>query len=134
MEIGYESKDDGEVTVVKDATSTPISRFPPSTYRRLYEIASVDVSFHLFLLFLFFVDFDNTNIFLDIYKITTAVVLPEPQKTPHSLRLNYFFASDKFFLRGNNKKSIYERDLIKPSNFLKVYIVVDYLVNGIIKQ
>ena len=52
MEIGYKAKEDGEVTVVKDATSTPVSKFPPCTYRRLYEIASVDVSM-LLCLFLF---------------------------------------------------------------------------------
>ena len=44
MEIGYQNKDDGEVTVVKDVESCPVSRFPPSTYKRLYEVASVDVS------------------------------------------------------------------------------------------
>ena len=43
LEIGYESKLNGEVTVV-EAHSTPVSAFPPSTHRRLYEIASVDVS------------------------------------------------------------------------------------------
>ena len=44
MEIGYQSKEDGEISVV-NGTSNPVSRYPPSTYRRLYEIASVDVSF-----------------------------------------------------------------------------------------
>lgn len=43
MEIAYESKETGEVTVV-EASSTPVSRFPPSTHRRLYEIAWVEVS------------------------------------------------------------------------------------------
>ena len=43
LEIGYKSKEGDEVTIVK-ATTTPVSRFPPSTYNKLYEIASVDVS------------------------------------------------------------------------------------------
>ena len=43
LELGYQSKQDGEITVVKDATSAPVSRFPRSSYKRLYEIASVDV-------------------------------------------------------------------------------------------
>lgn len=42
LKIAYQSKESGEVTVV-DSESTPISRFPPSTYRRLYEIAFVKV-------------------------------------------------------------------------------------------
>lgn len=44
MEIGYQNKENGEITVVEDIRSAPVSRFPPSTYKRLYEIASVDVS------------------------------------------------------------------------------------------
>ena len=44
MEIGYECKANGEIMVVEDIESTPISKFPPSTHRRLYEIASVKVS------------------------------------------------------------------------------------------
>ena len=44
MEIGYQSKEDGQISVVKDANKTPVSKFPPCTYKRLYEIASVDVS------------------------------------------------------------------------------------------
>ena len=43
LKIGYEAKDSGEITVV-DVTSDPVSRFPRSSYKRLYEIASVDVS------------------------------------------------------------------------------------------
>ena len=43
MEIGYQCKETGEISVVKEATSTPVARFPPCTYRRLYEIGSVDV-------------------------------------------------------------------------------------------
>ena len=44
MEIAYKSKETGEVTVVANVTKTPVSRFPANTHRRLYEIASVDVS------------------------------------------------------------------------------------------
>ena len=50
MELGYESKDDGQVSVVKDATITPVSMFPPCSYKQLYEIASVDVSIYFFVL------------------------------------------------------------------------------------
>ena len=44
MEVAFKSKDDGEVTILEDVSSIPVSMFPPSGYRRLYEIASVDVS------------------------------------------------------------------------------------------
>lgn len=44
MEIAYERKETGEVSIVEDVERTPVSQFPPSTHRRLYEIASVDVS------------------------------------------------------------------------------------------
>ena len=45
MEVGFKSKDDdGEITIIKDVTSIPVSRFPPSHFNRIYEIASVDVS------------------------------------------------------------------------------------------
>ena len=44
MHIGYKNKDTGEVTVAEDVRSSPDARFHPSTYKRLYEIAFVDVS------------------------------------------------------------------------------------------
>ena len=44
MDVGYESKDNGDVTVLKDISSIPVSKFPPSQFRKLYEIAYVDVS------------------------------------------------------------------------------------------
>ena len=44
MDVGFKSKESGEVTVLKDVTSIPVSRFPTSQYQRLYEIASVEVS------------------------------------------------------------------------------------------
>ena len=44
MEIGFQSKQDGEIVVLEDVQSSPVSQYPPCTYKRLYEIASVDVS------------------------------------------------------------------------------------------
>ena len=44
MEFAYECKETGEITIIEEAETTPLSRFPRSTHRRLYEIASVDVS------------------------------------------------------------------------------------------
>ena len=44
LTIGYECKETGEIQVVQDVESTPVSRFPPSTHRRVFEIAHVDVS------------------------------------------------------------------------------------------
>ena len=44
LEIGYMEKSTGEIEIVKDSSITPVSRFPPFAYKRLYEIASVDVS------------------------------------------------------------------------------------------
>lgn len=49
MEIGFQNKASGEVTVLEDVHSSPVSRFPPSTYKCLYEIAYVDVSNNSFL-------------------------------------------------------------------------------------
>ena len=44
MEIGYQSKEDGEIVVAEYVNTTPVSQYPRCSYRRLYEIASVDVS------------------------------------------------------------------------------------------
>lgn len=44
MEMGYENKTTGEVTIVKD-TKTPKSRFPPNLYTKLWEHAHVKVIF-----------------------------------------------------------------------------------------
>ena len=49
MDIAYQCKENGEITIAKDVTSAPVSRFPPCTYRKLYEIASVDVRIFLVL-------------------------------------------------------------------------------------
>ena len=43
LQFVYECKEDGTFTVVDNAESTPISRFPPNTYRKVCEIASVKV-------------------------------------------------------------------------------------------
>ena len=48
MEIGYQCKESGEIQVVKDVESAPVSRFPASTHRRVYEIAYVNVSDYFF--------------------------------------------------------------------------------------
>lgn len=44
MDIGYECKATGKLTVVKDVEVAPVSRYPPSKFRKIFEIASVDVS------------------------------------------------------------------------------------------
>ena len=44
LEIGYRNKETNEVTVVKDSI-TPRKRFPPNQFEKLYEIASVKVTF-----------------------------------------------------------------------------------------
>lgn len=49
LDLGYQSKEDGEITVVQGATSNPVSQFPPCTYKRLYEIASVDVRIFIYI-------------------------------------------------------------------------------------
>ena len=59
MEIAYQDKETGEFTIVEDVNTTPVGRFPANTHRRIYEIASVDVS----------------NIFLIIYSCTTSLCL-----------------------------------------------------------
>ena len=45
LEIGYQSKQSDELTILEDLESAPVNKFPPSTHRKLYEIASVDVSY-----------------------------------------------------------------------------------------
>lgn len=43
LEIAYKDKITEEVIVLKDLESTPISKYPPSRYEKLYESASVKV-------------------------------------------------------------------------------------------
>ena len=45
MQFGYENKETGEVTVVDDTEVTPRARFPPNQYRKLWEIAHLEVMF-----------------------------------------------------------------------------------------
>ena len=47
MDLGYQPKYTGDVTVLNDVSSIPVSKFPPSQYRKSYEIAYVDVSIPL---------------------------------------------------------------------------------------
>lgn len=44
LEIAYERKDTGDIIILKDLDKTPVQRFPPSTYKKLYESVSVKVS------------------------------------------------------------------------------------------
>ena len=43
MEVAYQNKVTGEITILKDIESTPTSRFPPDEFTKLYESASVEV-------------------------------------------------------------------------------------------
>ena len=43
LEIGYRNKASGEITVIKDSI-TPLKRFPPDKYEKLYEIGTVKVN------------------------------------------------------------------------------------------
>ena len=44
LEIGYVHKETGELTVIHTSV-TPRSKFPPDKYQKVYEIASVNVSY-----------------------------------------------------------------------------------------
>ena len=43
MSVAYQHKDTGDIIVMEDLESTPRSRFPPTTYSKLYETAKVKV-------------------------------------------------------------------------------------------
>ena len=43
MDIGYLNKSTGQIEVVKDVDTTPVAKYPPSLYRKVYEIARVKV-------------------------------------------------------------------------------------------
>ena len=43
LEISYMMKSTKEITTLRDLESTPLSRFPPNEYKKLYEIAYVKV-------------------------------------------------------------------------------------------
>ena len=44
LDVAYENKDTKEVVEIHDVTSIPVSRFPPTTYNKLYEIGSIQVN------------------------------------------------------------------------------------------
>lgn len=43
MEVAYEVKETGDVILLQDLESSPIKKFPPSKFRKLYETAHVKV-------------------------------------------------------------------------------------------
>lgn len=43
MEIAYKNKETGGITIIEDALSTPVTRFHPHLYEKLYESAKVEV-------------------------------------------------------------------------------------------
>lgn len=43
IEVAYKSKETGEITTVKDIERTPVAKFPPHLYTKLYEQATVEV-------------------------------------------------------------------------------------------
>ena len=47
LEIAYRNKNTKEVVVLKDQLKTPTRRFPPNQFEKLFEIASVKVSYFL---------------------------------------------------------------------------------------
>lgn len=44
MEVCYEVKATGDMIILNDLENIPVKKFPPSTYRKLYETAKVSVS------------------------------------------------------------------------------------------
>ena len=44
LEIGYQHRETGEITIVQDTRHTPTSTYPPHLYQKLYEQATVKVS------------------------------------------------------------------------------------------
>ena len=47
LEVAYECKETGDIIILRDLESTPVNRFPPSQFQKLYETARVDVSFKI---------------------------------------------------------------------------------------
>lgn len=43
MEFGYEIIETGDIIIMSDLDHTPVSKFPPSKFRKLYESATVKV-------------------------------------------------------------------------------------------
>ena len=52
LEVAYEVRETRDIIVMEDLNSTPLSRFPPSKYIKLYEVSTVKVSITIFLLIL----------------------------------------------------------------------------------
>lgn len=44
LEIGYRHRDTGDIIILDKLESTPMSRFPPNVYEKLYEVAYVEVT------------------------------------------------------------------------------------------
>ena len=44
LEMAYESKETGDILILKDLDKTPVNRFPPSKFDMLYETVKVKVS------------------------------------------------------------------------------------------
>lgn len=53
LEIAYQNKESGDVIILKDLKSTPVRRFLPNEYIKLYEIATIPVIKYIYTLFYF---------------------------------------------------------------------------------
>lgn len=51
MEVAYQHKHTGEISVVENVQSIPASRYPPNLYTKIYEVASVEVNIMNYLSF-----------------------------------------------------------------------------------
>ena len=49
LDYGFKNKQTGEIIEVKNLEVDPVSRFPSSTHIKLYEIASIKVSYDIFI-------------------------------------------------------------------------------------
>lgn len=54
MEMGYINNETKELTVLEDLHETPVKMFPPSQYRKAYEIATINVRISSFKIVFFF--------------------------------------------------------------------------------
>ena len=44
LEVAYESKETGDILILKDLDKTPVNKFPPSKFTKLYETVKIKVS------------------------------------------------------------------------------------------
>ena len=44
IEVAYQHKETGDIIILQDLDKTPVNRFPPSIYKKLYETVRVNVS------------------------------------------------------------------------------------------